>query len=66
MPLFRLPTVQVGYLISFATIYRCMAGVSAATLMSIMTMASHGRRVSLPSHCLRGEVIFGRPKVICG
>jgi hypothetical protein len=25
--------------------------------------ASHGRRVSLPSRCLRGEVIFGRPQV---
>jgi hypothetical protein len=23
----------------------------------------HGRRVSLPSRCLRGEVIFGRPQV---
>jgi hypothetical protein len=63
MRLFRLRTVQAGYFISFAPIYRCMAGTSAAALLSTMMMSSHGCRVSLPSPCLHGEVIFGRPQV---
>jgi hypothetical protein len=40
-------------IVGIATIFLRMSGASAASLMSIMTMASHGRRVSLPSRCLR-------------
>jgi hypothetical protein len=40
MWLFRRPTAQVGYFLSFATIHPCMARASAADLMSTMTMAS--------------------------
>jgi hypothetical protein len=53
----------VGYFISISTITVRSAFGTYASLRSIMTMASHGRRVSLPSRCLRGEGIFGRPEV---
>jgi hypothetical protein len=50
-----MPTVQVTFFVGIVSIYLCKAFVEAACLMSIMAMASRGRRIfSLPS-CLRGE-----------
>ncbi len=47
----------VGYFVGVGTICLSTPAAKEAALMSIMTMASHGRRVSLPSRCLRVEGI---------
>ena len=47
----------VGYFVGVGTICLSTPAAKEAALMSMMTMASHGRRASLPSHCLRVEGI---------
>jgi hypothetical protein len=37
--------VQVGFFLGISSIYLCMAVEEAASLMSIMAMASYGRQV---------------------
>jgi hypothetical protein len=52
----RMPMVQVSFFVGIYSLYQCTAFEEATRLMSIMAMAGHGRRVSLLSCCLRGEV----------
>jgi hypothetical protein len=51
-----MPMVQDGFFVGISSIYQCVAFEDPAALMSKMTMGGHGRRVSLLSCCLRGEV----------
>ncbi len=50
----RMPTVQVSSIVGISGIYPRTASGEGSSLMLIMAMASHGRRVSLLSCCLRG------------
>jgi hypothetical protein len=54
----RPPTLQVRSIVGIYSIYRSMAAGEYSSLMSIMAMASHGRRVSLLSCCLRGGGVW--------
>jgi hypothetical protein len=51
-----MPMVQVGFFVGSCSLCQCTAFEEATRLMSMMAMAGHGRRVSLLSCCLRGEV----------
>jgi hypothetical protein len=51
-----MPMAQVGFFVGVYSLYQCTAFEEATRLMSTMAMAGHGRRVSLLSCCLRGEV----------
>jgi hypothetical protein len=52
----RMPMAQVGFFVGTCSLCQCAAFEEATRLMSTMAMAGHGRRVSLLSCCLRGEV----------
>ncbi len=52
----RTPREQVGFFVGVSSIDQCMVCSEGTSLMSMMAMAGHGRRVSLLSCCLRGEV----------
>ena len=47
------PMAQESFIVSFRSDYQWTADSEEASLRSIMTMARHGRRVSLTSRCLR-------------
>jgi hypothetical protein len=47
----RIPREQVGFFVGISSINQCMVYSEGTSLMSIMAMASHGRRVSLLSRC---------------
>jgi hypothetical protein len=49
-----LPMVQDSSIVGISSIYPWTASSEGSSLMLIMAMASHGRRVSLLSCCLRG------------
>ena len=52
----RSPTAQVRSIVGVSSTCQSTATGECSSLMSTMAMASHSRRVSLLSCCLRGEV----------